>query len=188
MGLPRTLAAACPQSEKRTPGGSRPRMRRAQRERGGRAAQVAAKEAELGAAVAEERELLLLAFRLFRDVLTAGHAELDAARAAAAAAAAAAASAAADAAMAAAGEPAAEVADGSGGGGGGTGAAAAAAAAETEAERAAWFAFTAMSLRAFARRYCAAAAPLAARLEADIFAGPAVPAEVRAAVHEGLHF
>jgi hypothetical protein len=162
-------------------------MRRAHCERAGCAAQVAAKEAELGAAVAEELELLLLAFSLFRDVLTAGHAELDAARAASAAAAAAAASAAADAAMAAAGEPAAEEADGGGGSGGGAGAAAAAAA-EAEAERAAWFAFTAMSLRAFARRYCAAAAPLAAQLEADIFAGPAVPAEVRAALHEGLHF
>lgn len=143
--------------------------------------QVISKEAELSEMLEEERELLLLAFTLFRDGLAAGHAELQAAAAAAAAAAPSAA--AAD--GAAAGEPAdgAPAGDEAAGGDGGV-----TAAAEAEAERRAWFAFTLASLRGFARRYGAAAAPLAARLQAEVFAEGATLAEVRAAVLEGLHF
>ena len=129
----------------------------------------------------EERELLLLAFTLFRDVLAAGHAELQAAAAAAAAAA----SSAAAPDGAAVGEPADGNATGAAAAGGDGGAAAAA---EAEAERRAWFAFTLASLRGFARRYGAAAAPLAARLQGEIYAEGAARAEVRAAVLEGLHF
>ncbi|KAK9846278.1 hypothetical protein WJX81_000837 [Elliptochloris bilobata] len=152
--------------------------------------EVTTKEAELSETLEEERELLLLAFTLFRDTLAAGHAELQAAASATAAAADAAAKAAADAAIAAVGsaaaaEPAAGVDEGPTAEGDRGGAAAAAA---REAERRAWFAFTLASLRECARRYGAAAAPLVARLEAEVFAEGAAPAEVRATVHEGLHY
>ena len=154
--------------------------------------QVITKEAELSETLEEERELLLLAFTLFRDALAAGHAELQAAAAAAAAAAVATDPAAEAASLAAAvdGGAASEPADGAAAGAAAADGAggAAAAAAEVEAERRAWFTFTVASLRGFARRYGAAAAPLAARLQAEVFAEGAALAEVRAAVLEGLGY
>ena len=158
--------------------------------------QVAAEEAELREAVEEERALLLLAFTLFRDVLASGHAALETARSAATAAATAAAEAAADEAVAGLDRGAngaaavGDTADAAAPAGGGAAAMASASArtAAEAAERQAWFTFTLASLRAFARRYGAAAAPLIGQLEGEIFGeGISVPSGVREAVHEGLH-
>lgn len=58
---------------------------------------------------------------------------------------------------------------------------------EESAAKAAWWQFTLGNLRTFARRYFRAAAPLAERLESQIFAEGAVDAEVRTALLLSLH-
>lgn len=56
------------------------------------------------------------------------------------------------------------------------------------AAKAAWWRFTLGNLRTFARRYFRAAAPLAERLENEVFAEGAVDADVRSALLLSFHF